>query len=252
MGSSSEHVLDSKPIVCRAGRSLHGFTLIELLVVAAVIALLTAILLPSLTRARYLAKLVQCEANYRQWGVACIGYASDNLSYLPQFGPGQSTGHNTWDTGNGLLPSLIPYGLTWRQGGGPWYCPLRYHASQDAADQNAALAAMLYPGNKFSIIPHNWWVPRHDTSNYWYPSTPTHPMGFFSKVTDGKPVDHPIVSDMLYAPLGTGTTPSYRQGGHVWNDAVESTSLLYVDGHVGLHMQSDITVQWQGNWDNLN
>ncbi|MBI1367062.1 MAG: prepilin-type N-terminal cleavage/methylation domain-containing protein [Planctomycetes bacterium] len=233
-------------------RRRHGFTLIELLVVLAILTALMAILMPSLARGRYLAKVVRCQANYRQWGVACIGYATDNLSWLPQFGPGQSTGHNTWDVGNGLLPALIPYGLTWDKGHGAWYCPLRSAASQNAADQNAALLSMQWTGGTFTIIPHNWWVPRKDTSNFWYPSTMTDPQGFFTKITDGKPPDRPLVSDLLNATLAAGANdPNAWSNGHAWNKQVESTSLLYIDGHVALHFQPEIKVRWQGNWDNL-
>jgi prepilin-type N-terminal cleavage/methylation domain-containing protein len=61
----------------------HGFTLIELLVVVAIIALLIAILLPSLGRARDRAKLTACASNLRQLGVASGVYAAEWDQYVP-------------------------------------------------------------------------------------------------------------------------------------------------------------------------
>jgi prepilin-type N-terminal cleavage/methylation domain-containing protein/prepilin-type processing-associated H-X9-DG protein len=62
----------------------HGFTLIELLVVISILVLLTAILLPTLQRARNQARGVACQANLRQWGVAFAGYAADNDGKVPR------------------------------------------------------------------------------------------------------------------------------------------------------------------------
>jgi len=56
----------------------RGFTLIELLVVIAAIALLMAILMPSLQRARRQAKAIICRSNLRQWGVMFYAYTENN------------------------------------------------------------------------------------------------------------------------------------------------------------------------------
>ncbi|MCH7559665.1 MAG: type II secretion system protein, partial [Planctomycetes bacterium] len=64
-------------------RRRNGFTLIELLVVIAIIALLMAILMPSLQRVRKQAKAVACQSNLKQWGLVFRMYTNDNDGYFP-------------------------------------------------------------------------------------------------------------------------------------------------------------------------
>ncbi len=77
------------------GMKRQAFTLIELLVVVAIIAMLISILLPSMSRARALAKVKVCASNLRQLGIGITTYANmyhgsipvgptgDNMSGLP-------------------------------------------------------------------------------------------------------------------------------------------------------------------------
>lgn len=60
-----------------------GFTLVELLVVVGIIAVLVAILLPALNRARDHAMAVQCASNLKQIGLAARLYAAENQDRIP-------------------------------------------------------------------------------------------------------------------------------------------------------------------------
>jgi prepilin-type N-terminal cleavage/methylation domain-containing protein len=67
----------------RLQKHLRAFTLIELLVVISIIALLVAILLPALRKARAAALQVKCMSNLRQNGVAFRAYADEFRGMLP-------------------------------------------------------------------------------------------------------------------------------------------------------------------------
>jgi len=110
-----------------------AFTLIELLVVVAIIALLVAILLPSMHMARRQAMRIVCASNQRQIVIAAMSYANDSKDYLPpkavlngsagMYVLGVPAVNAFKENGADPNPGNIPDGYIDRQQTGVWQCP---------------------------------------------------------------------------------------------------------------------------------
>ncbi|MDB6122212.1 MAG: prepilin-type N-terminal cleavage/methylation domain [Pedosphaera sp.] len=84
------------PIRKKIQRTRDGFTLIELLVVIAIIAILAALLLPALAKAKERANRTACKSNMRQVGLTAMMYAHENQDTFPSALRGNTVYHAVW------------------------------------------------------------------------------------------------------------------------------------------------------------
>ena len=171
-----------------------GFTLIELLVVISIIALLIALLLPALGKARDSAMIAKCATQEHQLGIGFHAYGADNGGYLPPGGSYVPRGHTpnrgVRDSGDFLdviNPGYVdakevfycPAGAFFADSpwgnhltNTPWALASPYSGCCFDTDGNATDGDNVYMSYGFLI---NVWVPVGDLTNWpMFQKRPTH------------------------------------------------------------------------------
>lgn len=237
----------------------HGFTLIELLVVISIIALLIALLLPALSRARFTAQVTQCTVNMRQFAIAVNNYATENNGYLPSDGI-PATGGNPNDVSRKTVEELLRYGYFWRS----WFCPtrgLQVHRElaviADSTSNDRDLIEQIDAFNQgWVLFPQFVLIPRRMANGYWIPpeinnDTPEH----WPTTLDHKNVVlKPIMSDLLYSESSWGGNISDVRnawGGHNAGGYAESISRAFLDTSVHVVSTEDVPGVKNNLWWNF-
>ena len=221
----------------------RAFTLIELLVVISIIALLIAILLPVLGRAKWQVILTQCATNQQQWGVAYASYASDNKGKFPSYYIG--AGHN---------PQEIS--------------PDHYDVMRE--DYGMEFETFFCPEHPDQYNTEAWMTQSSDPNRYWigyFVMIPRPRQGsqalvpFPNQDADGKEIslgpssvedvhlaENATMTDSLMVfPRGGTWAPEWGDG-HDFSGDPESINVLFGDGHVQTKRDND----WEFRYTSLN
>ncbi|NNM86792.1 MAG: prepilin-type N-terminal cleavage/methylation domain-containing protein [Phycisphaerales bacterium] len=214
---------------------LPGFTLVELLVVIGIIAILMALLLPALSRAKALAMSTFCSSNLRQLGMAYFEYGGANQNKSVAYGADFPwLNSNVGQSYNMGWPRLLSAYLTSQQ-------PQFYSPSQVMVEPPAALAVLTCPSTfAVSNIPGSWgpgsaayawrqwdngaspqggWIASYGMNGWMYRATDNANQGLYSYVLPDGTTSGGIGSSTYFwqSLQANGSTPLF--GDCVWIDS---------------------------------